>query len=98
MPTLVRPIRDDELPAFIDAVSTGFLDRPDVARVAAEVGKPWDLRRTYGTFDDGRIVGTFRSWAGRLTIPGCSELNVASVPGVTVAPAHRGRRVVARSE
>ena len=84
MPTQVRPIRDDELTAYIDAVSTGFLDRPDVGGIAEEVRRHWDLSRAHAAFEDGRIVGTFRSWAGRLTVPGCRELQASSVTGVTV--------------
>src|SRR6478609_6076754 len=96
MPTQVRPIRDDELTAYIDAVSSGFLDRPDVAGVAAEVRQHWDLGRAYATFDQDGIVGTFRSWPGRLTVPGRRELPAASVTGVTVAPTHRRRGILAR--
>ena len=64
MPTQVRPIRDDELTAYLDAMSTGFLDRPDVAAAADEVRRHWDLSRSLAAVEGGRIVGTFRSWAG----------------------------------
>ncbi len=96
MPIETRPIRDDELVGWVDAVSTGFLDRPNIQGVADEVRKHWDLGRVVGAFDDGRIVGTFRSWAGRLTVPGCTELPVASVTGVSVLPTHRRRGILAR--
>ncbi len=86
----------DELVGFIDAVSTGFLDRPNVQGVAEEVAKHWDLSRTWASFEDGRIVGTFRSWAGRLTVPGCRELPAAAVTGVTVLPTHRRHRLLSR--
>ena len=96
MPTQVRPIRDDELTAYIDAISTGFLDRPDVAGLAEEVRRHWDLSRALAAFEDGRIVGTFRSWAGRLTVPGCSEIQASSVTGVTVSPTDRRRGILGR--
>ncbi|HEV7811122.1 MAG TPA: GNAT family N-acetyltransferase [Candidatus Limnocylindrales bacterium] len=96
MSTEVRPIRDDELVAWVDAVSTGFLDRPNIQGVADEVRKHWDLARVYGAFEDGRIVGTFRAWAGRLTVPGCAELGAASVTGVSVLPTHRRRGILAQ--
>ena len=97
MPTLVRPIRDDELTAYVDAVSTGFLDRPDVA--AARRRGPPALGPVAGrcaAFEDGRIVGTFRSWAGRLTVPGCREVQASSVTAVTVSPTERRRGILGR--
>jgi predicted acetyltransferase len=96
MSTDVRPIHDDELVAWVDAVSTGFLDRPNIQGVADEVRKHWDLARVYGAFEDGRVVGTFRAWAGRLTVPGFAELGAASVTGVSVLPTHRRRGILAR--
>src|SRR6476620_2152710 len=96
MPTQVRPIRDDELTAYLDAMSTGFLDRPDVAAAAEEVRRHWDLSRALAAVEDGRIVGTFRSWAGRLTVPGCREVQASSVTGVTVSPTDRRRGILSR--
>ncbi len=90
----IRPIREDELPAFIDALSTGFLDRPDVARIAREIGEIWDLSRTRAAFDDGRICGTFRSWPTELTVPGASQLPATAVSAVTVLPTHRRRGIL----
>lgn len=91
-----RPIHDDELVAWVDAVSTGFLDRPNVPGIAEEVRKHWDLSRALAAIDGGRVVGTFRSWAGRATVPGCAELPVASVTGVSVLPTHRRHGILAR--
>ncbi len=31
----VRPIREDELPAWIEVLATAFLGRPDTAAIAA---------------------------------------------------------------
>ena len=47
-------------------------------------------------FEGARIVGTLRSWAGRLTVPGCREIRVSSVTGVTVAPTHRRQGILGR--
>ena len=58
----VRPIRDDELFAFLDAASTGFQERPENAKIAEEVREYWDLGRVWGAFEGGRIVGTLRTW------------------------------------
>ena len=49
-----RRVRDAELPAYVDALSTGFLERPDVAKVAEELRPLWDLSRTWVAFDGTR--------------------------------------------
>ena len=91
MTPAIRPVRSDELPAYIDALSTGFLERPDVAKVATEIGTLWDLSRTWGAFDGDRVCGTFRSWATELTVPGGAQLPASAVSAVTVLPTHRRR-------
>ena len=92
----VRSVQADELVQFIDALSTGFLDRPNVEAVAGEVSQHWDLTRAWAAFDDGRICGTFRTWAGKLTVPGCRDVPASAVTGVTVLPTHRRRGVLSR--
>jgi predicted acetyltransferase len=87
----IRPVRDDELPAYFDAMSTAFLDRPDVEKLAAEVRPIWDLSRCWVARDDGRISGTFRSWATEVTVPGGGRLPASAVSGVSVLPTHRRR-------
>jgi len=90
----VRPIRDDELVPWLDAVSTGFLDRPDIPKIAEEVRPHWDLARAWAAFEGGRIVGTFRTWASELTVPGCSQVKATAVTGVGVLPTHRRRGIL----
>jgi predicted acetyltransferase len=90
----VRRIRDDELPAFIDTLTTGFMERVDADKVAAEMRPLWDLERTWAAFDDGRMCGTFRSWSTELTVPGGEHLPAAAVTTVTVLPTHRRRGIL----
>ncbi len=90
----IRRVRDDELPAYVDALSTGFLERPDVAKVAEELRPLWDLERTWAAFDGTRICGTFRSWSSELTVPGGAQLPAAAVSAVTVLPTHRRRGIM----
>lgn len=90
----IRQIRDDELPAFVNTLSTAFLERPDVEKAAAEVRPLWDLERAWAAFDDGRMCGTFRSWATELTVPGGERLPASAVSAVTVLPTHRRRGVL----
>jgi predicted acetyltransferase len=90
----VRRIRDDELREFIETSSAGFLERPDVDKVTEEVRPLWDLDRTWAAFDDGRMCGTYRSWATELTVPGGERLPAAAVSAVTVLPTHRRRGIL----
>jgi predicted acetyltransferase len=92
----VRTIRDDELAPWLDALSTGFLDRPDIAKIAEEVRPHWDLSRNWATFEADRIVGTFRSWASELTVPGGGLVKATAITGVGVLPTHRRRGILSR--
>jgi predicted acetyltransferase len=90
----VRPIRDEELVAYLDAASTGFLERFDTQKLADEVRLHWELARTWAAWDGGRVCGTFRSWGTEITLPGGAQVPAAAVSGVTVLPTHRRRGVL----
>ncbi|MET9699813.1 GNAT family N-acetyltransferase [Streptomyces sp. NPDC006529] len=99
MSTDVRTIAESELPEWLNAVATGFL----TASAATESdivqrAKYTDLARTQGAFDadTGRCVGTFRSFAQELTVPGGAQLPVSAVSNVTVSPTHRRRGLLSR--
>jgi predicted acetyltransferase len=96
MPITVRAIREDELLPWLDALSTGFLDRPDLSRIAEDVLPHWDLTRNWAALEADRIVGTFRSWAGELTVPGFAQVKATAVTGVGVLPTHRRRGILSR--
>ena len=87
----IRNARPEEYPAFIEALSAAFLERPDIARVTEAVKPWWDPDRTWAAFDGARVCGTFRSWATELTVPGGARLPAAAVAAVTVLPTHRRR-------
>jgi predicted acetyltransferase len=91
MPIEIRRIREEELAPYFEAMSTGFLFRPDIARIAEDVKPLWDLDRVWAAFEGDRIRGTFRSWATELTVPGGATVPAAAVSGVTVLPTHRRR-------
>jgi predicted acetyltransferase len=91
----VRRITPDELVPWIEAMATTFLSRPDVGRIAELNGPHYDFARTWGAFD-GRVVGTLRSWATELTVPGGALLPAAAVVGITVLPSHRRRGILRR--
>lgn len=91
MPFDVRSIRPDQLADYLDVTSTAFLERPDVTAVAAEAAPLWDLARAWAAFDGARIVGTFRTWATEVTVPGAVQVPASAVTNVTVLPTHRRR-------
>jgi predicted acetyltransferase len=90
---VVRTITDDELPAYTAAVSRGFnlVPRDDEVEFFRSRIDP---DRTYGVFDGDAIVGTARSFATPLTLPGPCELTVAAVSNVTVHATHRRRGIL----
>jgi predicted acetyltransferase len=90
----VRPVREDEAVPYVEALSTAFLDRPDVERVAREIWPLWEGTATWAALVDGRICGTFRSWPTELTVPGGARLPAAGVSAVTVLPTHRRRGIL----
>ncbi len=93
----IRRVHEDELPAYVETLTTSFLERPDVDKVAAEVAPLWRNDRVWAAFEeDGRVRGTFRSWATELTVPGGGRLPAAGVAGVTVMPTHRRRGILRR--
>lgn len=90
----IRRIAEDDLYAFIDSMSTGFLARPPVDKVVEEITGLWDLERAWAAYEGGKVVGTYRTWATELTVPGCARLPGAAVTQVTVLPTHRRRGVM----
>ena len=90
----IRNVSPDEFVPFVEALSTAFLDRPDVARIAEVVTPLWEPQRTWGAFDGDRVCGTFRSWATELTVQGGARLPASAIEAVTVLPTHRRRGIL----
>src|SRR5262245_44509724 len=87
----LRPITDDEWPAFQRAISTGFGTVPRADAPPSPVSKLLETERTLAVLDDDEIVGTTGAYSFALTIPGGVQLPVAGVTMVTVRATHRRR-------
>lgn len=98
MPPTIRPITREELPAWFEAFGTAFyIWASDPHAKAAFRGDTMDLDRALGAFeDDGSIVGTYRSFATQLTLPGGARVPVDAVSAVSVRPTHRRRGILTR--
>lgn len=89
----VRTIDDSEIPAYVAAVSTGFHAHAAEGEVEFRRGEI-DTSRTYGAFDGRHLIGTARSFATELTVPGGALLGVGAVTNVTVTGTHRRRGIL----
>jgi predicted acetyltransferase len=92
----IRTIGEDDIVAWTDAMSIGFHKVPDPSKESRDKRiEHWRERaafgRTRGAFDGDRCVGTFRSFATGLTVPGGALLPVSAITNVTVSPTHRRR-------
>ncbi|MEV5607805.1 GNAT family N-acetyltransferase [Streptomyces sp. NPDC052225] len=100
--TDVRTITDDELPAWLRALNTGFLRTPTASdERLAKVRANFDLDRTRAAFapdgsGDVTQVATFRSFAQHLTVPGGASVPADAITNVTVSPTHRRRGLLSR--
>jgi predicted acetyltransferase len=94
MAITVRTAERADLPSWVDSLTTAFLQRVDSEKVAEDFATRWDLSRTWGAFEDGRVVGTYRTWDTQLTVPGGAQLPAAAVSAVSVRPTHRRRGVL----
>src|SRR5690242_10860732 len=93
----IRNLRPDEdADQVVDVTSAAFLERPDLAGVAALVRETWDPERAWVAWDGDRACGTFRSWKTEITVPGNAQLQAAAVAAVTVLPTHRRRGILSQ--
>jgi len=90
MPPDIRSVTRDELPAWFEAFGTAFYIWASEPRAMADYRAPhMDLERTLGAFDASTIVGTYRSFATKLTVPGGARVDADAVSAVSVRPTHR---------
>lgn len=93
----VRPITAPDLPDWLRAVKTGFLQEPVISDEDVENRRSaFILGRTLGAFDGSRCVATFRSFPQELTAVGGAAVPADAISGVTVSPTHRRRGLLTR--
>ena len=100
----VRPIIDDEVPAWCGALNTGFLSAAgDIDAEARRAGI--DLDRTWGAFDSAypaRVVATYRSFATEITVSGQESsggarlVSASAITAVSTTATHRRRGLLNR--
>jgi predicted acetyltransferase len=91
----VRTITTDEHEAWTDAMMRGFLMEPRPGQ--AEASRPHqDLSRAWAAFDGSSIVGTLRSFASEITVPGGAIVPSAALTNVTMRPTHRRQGIMRR--
>jgi predicted acetyltransferase len=91
----IRPIREDEYPAYSRALTRVFRGvLPDATEV--ERFRPLvELDRTRCAFEDGRLVGTCNAFGFELGVPGAA-LPASGTTQVSVLPTHRRRGILRR--
>jgi predicted acetyltransferase len=91
----IRVVGDDDLTAWGQALNVGFM-RPMVDGWADFHRQRFEPGRALGAFDGDRCVGTFRSFAMELTLPGGAMAVADAVTNVTVSATHRRRGLLNR--
>ena len=91
----IRTVQEAELADWGRAVSSGFMEAKGDGAPEFRSAQ-FDPGRTLGAYDRGRCVGTFRSMARELTVPGGATLTSDAVTNVTVAATHRRRGLLTR--
>lgn len=86
---MIRPIADDEFPAFLQAIREGFgADGPE-EDTSHRFRAMLPADRTLAAFDGDTIVGTFGGFDMQLTVPGGAQIPMEGTTVVTVFPTHR---------
>ncbi|MEU1664987.1 GNAT family N-acetyltransferase [Streptomyces sparsogenes] len=95
----IRTVADSDLADWIRALHTGFLRPPQASKEEVDIRRGLiggELDRVQGAFDRGRCVGTFRSFAQRLTAVGGAEVAADAISNVSVSPTHRRQGLLSR--
>ena len=84
----IRPVTEDEYPAFVAAFMEGFSDDVPSDGFGAHIQATLPPERTLAAFDGDEMVGTFGGYDLLLTVPGGS-MRMEGTTVVTVHATHR---------
>lgn len=92
-----RTLEEGDVAEWVRALDTGFHRGPGVSAEEVAVRRSGlDLDRTWGAFDGGRCVATFRSMPRELTVPGGGTVGADAITNVSVTATHRRRGLATR--
>ncbi|MFF0434050.1 GNAT family N-acetyltransferase [Streptomyces sp. NPDC004327] len=91
----IRSVTEDDLPAWTRTWGNGYLHPYTESSVEA-LRSTTARDRLIGAFDMDRCVGTYRSSAQELTVPGGAFLPASAISKVSVAGTHRRRGLLNR--
>lgn len=95
MPPTIRPVTREELPAWFATFGSAFyIWASDPQGMASFRGPFMDLERTLGAFDGSTMLGTYRSFPTRLTVPGGTRIDASAISAVSVRPTHRRQGIL----
>lgn len=89
----LRPVTEDEWPAFVRAVQAAFGGHPTDEEYD-EWRPVFELDRTLCAFEDDRIVGNAGAYSLELTVPGNATVKMAGVTTVGVRSTHRRKGIL----
>ncbi|MCF3106767.1 GNAT family N-acetyltransferase [Streptomyces roseoverticillatus] len=93
----VRTITEDDLPNWIRARRTGYVQPPTPGKTEVAFRRElMDFSRAQGAFDAGRCVATYRSFTQRISVPGGASVTANAVSNVSVSATHRRRGLLSR--
>jgi predicted acetyltransferase len=97
VPVTVRAITPEELIDWVAASQTAFFIWPGDPVSSAEARRKYfEYDRTIGAFDGEAILGTHRTFAFQLALPGGLNVPVSGVTNVAVRPTHRRQGILSR--
>lgn len=95
MSPTIRPVTRDELLDWFATFGMAFYIWASDPRARADFSAPhMDLERALGAFDGSTMVGTYRSFATRLTVPGGARVDASAISAVSVRPTHRRQGIL----
>lgn len=97
----VRLVDVDEIPAWEASRAVTFLRSGDLPPALLDFRRQeWDRGRSWGAVSDGRFVGSLRTLAHQLSVPGWGgttrEVTVDALTNVAVSATHRRRGLLRR--